>query len=56
MEITGDNISALSSIENNLSCDMKMITCTNSEDTPFDEISRLIVTQPLIEIKLLNKL
>ena len=43
----GDNISAPSSIENNLSCDMKMITCTDSEDVLSDEISEPIATQPL---------
>src|ERR1043165_5104531 len=44
---TGDNISAPSSIEDNLSCDMKMITCTDSEDAPSDEMSGPIATQPL---------
>ncbi|CAG8583234.1 11345_t:CDS:2 [Funneliformis mosseae] len=43
----GDNIFALSFIENNLSCNMKIITCTDSEDVPFDEISGQIATQPL---------
>ncbi|CAI2191659.1 11182_t:CDS:2, partial [Funneliformis geosporum] len=44
---TGDNISASSSIEDNLSCDTKMITCTDSEDTLSDEMSGPIATQPL---------
>src|ERR1051325_6070065 len=44
---TGDNISSPSSIEDNLSCDMKMITCTDSEDAPSDEMSGPIATQPL---------
>ncbi|CAG8647153.1 9010_t:CDS:10, partial [Funneliformis mosseae] len=45
--VTGNNISAPSSIENNLSCDMKMITCTNSENASSDEMSGPIATQPL---------
>ncbi|CAB5361572.1 unnamed protein product [Rhizophagus irregularis] len=44
---TGDNISTPSSIEDNLSCDTKMITCTDSEDAPPDEMSGPIATQPL---------
>ncbi|CAB5381925.1 unnamed protein product [Rhizophagus irregularis] len=45
---TGDNISAPSSIEDNLVYDSKqMITCTDSEDAPSDEMSGLIATQPL---------
>ncbi|GES85241.1 hypothetical protein GLOIN_2v1869616 [Rhizophagus clarus] len=43
----GDNISAPSSIEDNLSYDTKMITYTDSEDVPSDEMSGLIVIQPL---------
>ncbi|RGB29279.1 hypothetical protein C1646_766761 [Rhizophagus diaphanus] len=40
---TGNNISALSSIENNLPCDMKMITCTDTtEQTLKHELSRPI--------------
>ncbi|CAI2198223.1 11296_t:CDS:1, partial [Funneliformis geosporum] len=44
---TGDDIFASSSIEDNLSCDTKMITCTDSEDAPSDEMSGPIATQPL---------
>ncbi|PKK57711.1 hypothetical protein RhiirC2_871757 [Rhizophagus irregularis] len=45
---SGDNISAPSSIEDNLVYDSKqMITCTDSEDAPSDEMSGLIATQPL---------
>jgi len=52
---TGDDISALTTIEgvdtkvsqNNFSCDMKMITCTDSEDASSDEISEPIAIQPL---------
>jgi len=52
---TGDDISASTVIEgvdtkvfqDNLSCDTKMITCTDSEDAPSDETSKPIATQPL---------
>ncbi|GET02769.1 hypothetical protein GLOIN_2v1761741 [Rhizophagus clarus] len=44
---TGDNIFALSSIEDNLSCDTKIITCTDSENVPSDKMSGLIATQLL---------
>ncbi|RIA85526.1 hypothetical protein C1645_830685 [Glomus cerebriforme] len=43
---TGDNISVPSSIEDNLLWDTKMITCTDNEDAPSDEMSELIATQP----------
>ncbi|RGB21708.1 hypothetical protein C1646_777457 [Rhizophagus diaphanus] len=47
-KFTGDNISAPSSIENNLIYDSKqMITCTDSEDAPSDEMSGPIAIQPL---------
>ncbi|CAG8461104.1 12478_t:CDS:2 [Funneliformis mosseae] len=42
-----DNISASSSIEDNLSYEMKLITCTDSENTLSDEMSGLIATQLL---------
>ncbi|CAI2194717.1 12918_t:CDS:2, partial [Funneliformis geosporum] len=42
-----DNISAPSFIEENLSCDTKMITCTDSEDASSDKMSGLIAIQPL---------
>ncbi|CAG8586347.1 12528_t:CDS:2 [Funneliformis mosseae] len=41
-EIKGDNIST----PDNLLCDIKMITCTNSEDALSDKMSELIATQP----------
>jgi hypothetical protein len=52
---TGDDISASTAIErvdtkvfqDNLSCDTKTITCTDSEDAPSDETSEPIATQPL---------
>ena len=52
---TGDDISASTTIEgvdtkvsqNNLSCDTKTITCTDSKDAPSDETSEPITTQPL---------
>ncbi|GBB92961.1 hypothetical protein RclHR1_20910006 [Rhizophagus clarus] len=52
---TGDDISASTVIEgvdtkvfqDNLSCDTKTITCTDSEDAPSDETSEPIATQPL---------
>ncbi|CAI2199326.1 16041_t:CDS:1, partial [Funneliformis geosporum] len=52
---TGDDISASTAIEgvdtkvfqDNLSCDTKMITCTDSENVLSDETSEPIATQPL---------
>ena len=54
---TGDDISASLSLINervdirvtqdNLSCDTKTITCTDSKDAPSDETSEPITTQPL---------
>ncbi|GBB86236.1 hypothetical protein RclHR1_12680002 [Rhizophagus clarus] len=43
----GNNISPPSLIEDSLSCNIKMTTCTNNKNAPSDEISGPIATQPL---------